>query len=143
MKEIPVIKSTRILRIYFELTKGKTLSKKDLAEQFHVTERSIQRDLEMLRCFLADQDTGQELIYDRGCHAYYILSASSNELSNSEVLAVCKILLESRSMRRDELFPVLDKLVDCCVPEQNKKAVKKLIAKKNIIILSRITGNRF
>lgn len=31
-------------------------------------------------------------------------------------------------MRRDELIPVLDKLVDCCVPEHNKKAVKELIA---------------
>ena len=28
-------------------------------------------------------------------------------LSNSEILAVCKILLESRSMRRDEMLPIL------------------------------------
>lgn len=128
MKGISAIKSNRVLQIYFELAKGKTLSKKELAGQFHVTERSIQRDLGTLRCFLADRNNGQELIYDRNTCSYHILDVSPNELSNSEILAVCKILLESRSMRRDEMIPILDKLVDCCVPEQNKRAVKELIA---------------
>lgn len=41
---------------------------------------------------------------------------------------MCKILLESRSLRGDEMLPLLDKLVERCVPEENKKAVKELIA---------------
>lgn len=49
-------------------------------------------------------------------------------LENSEILAVCKILLESRSMRKDEMFPILDKLIACCVQERNKKAVQALLA---------------
>jgi hypothetical protein len=49
-------------------------------------------------------------------------------LENSEILAVCKILLESRSMCRDEMFPILDKLIACCVPERNRKAVQELLA---------------
>ena len=53
-------------------------------------------------------------------------------LSNSEILAVCKILLESRSMRRDELLPILDKLVDCCVPEENKRAVQQMIGNEKL-----------
>lgn len=31
-------------------------------------------------------------------------------------------------MRREEMLPILDKLIACCVPEQNKKAVHDLIA---------------
>ena len=31
-------------------------------------------------------------------------------------------------MRRDELFPILDKLIACCVPESSKKAVTELLA---------------
>lgn len=31
-------------------------------------------------------------------------------------------------MRREEMLPILDKLIACCVPEQNKKAVQDLIA---------------
>ena len=31
-------------------------------------------------------------------------------------------------MRKDEMLPILDKLISCCVPEQNKKAVQELLA---------------
>lgn len=31
-------------------------------------------------------------------------------------------------MRRDEMFPILDKLIACCVPEHNRKAVQDLVA---------------
>ena len=51
-------------------------------------------------------------------------------LENSEILAVCKILLESRAMRKDEMLPILDKLVSCCVPERNKKAIQNLLSNK-------------
>lgn len=49
-------------------------------------------------------------------------------LNNSEILAVCKILLESRSMRKDEMLPILDRLISCCVPEGSKRAVSELLA---------------
>ena len=31
-------------------------------------------------------------------------------------------------MRRDEMLPILDKLIDCCVPERSKQAVSALLA---------------
>lgn len=31
-------------------------------------------------------------------------------------------------MRKDEMLPILDKLISCCVPGQNKKAVQELLA---------------
>lgn len=128
MGNVSAIKTDRVLCIYFKLAGGGTFTKKELAQQFQVTERSIQRDLGTLRCFLAEQDTGQEIIYDKETHRYFIQNTLSHTLSNSEILAVCKILLESRSMRKDELFPILDKLISRCVPEQNKRAVRGLIA---------------
>lgn len=128
MENTSALKSDRVLRIYFALVNGEILSKKELAQRFHVTQRSIQRDLSALRCFLEEQGMGQDIIYDKASGGYCLQDASLLTLNNSEILAVCKILLESRSMRRDELFPVLDKLIACCVPEQNKKAVQALLA---------------
>lgn len=128
MENTSVPKSDRVLHIYFKLIQGESFTKKELAQHFHVTDRSIQRDLGALRCFLEEQNTGQEIIYDKASHGYRIQDAASQILSNSEILAVCKILLESRSMRKDEMLPILDKLISCCVPEQNKKAVQELIA---------------
>lgn len=128
MENASSLKSDRILRIYSQLSQGKAATKKELAQQFHVTERSIQRDLGVLRCFLEEMEARQQIVCDKATHKYYIQDMSLQTLSNSEILAVCKILLESRSMRKDEMLPILDKLISRCVPEQNRKAVQELIA---------------
>lgn len=121
-------KSMRLLMIYARLVDGEVLKKSNLAAEFGVTQRSIQRDVESLRVFLSDEMMGREVVYDTKSKGYILDAASPTGLTNSEILAVCKILLESRSMRNDEMMPILDKLLDCCIPESNKKAVKKLIA---------------
>lgn len=122
------LKSERLLQIYSQLADGGILKKKELAQQFHVTERSIQRDIESLRCFFAQQNLRQDIVYDRAERGYRLESPSAAFLTNSEIFAVCKILLESRSMRRDEMLPILDKLLACCVPERSKRAVSALLA---------------
>lgn len=121
-------KSMRLLTMYSRLMDGKIIRKKDLAAEFGVTQRSVQRDLESLRVFFADEMLGREVVYDSHEKGYRLSRATPKGLSNSEILAVCKILLESRSMNREEMMPILDKLLDCCVPDTSKKAVTKLIA---------------
>ena len=128
MEQIAEAKSARILAIYARFLSGQTLGKTALAQEYGVTERSIQRDMESLRCFLTEQGVTQEVVYDRQAHGYRLVNSIPKGLSNSEILAVCKILLESRSMRKDEMLPILDKLIDCAVPEENKRAVTDLIA---------------
>lgn len=121
-------KSMRLLTMYGRLLDGKTIRKKDLAVEFGITERSVQRDLETLRVFFAEEMMGRELLYDTKQRGYRLSHGVPRGLSNSEILAVCKILLESRSMKKEEMMPILDKLLDCCVPDTSKKAVTKLIA---------------
>lgn len=122
------LKTDRILNIYSRLVNGDTLRKKELAQQFHVTERSVQRDMESLRCFFTEQGLQQDIVYDKTAKGYRLESPAHALLNNSEILAVCKILLESRSMRRDEMLPILDKLISCCVPARSKRAVAELLA---------------
>lgn len=122
------LKTDRILNIYSRLVNGDTLRKKELAQQFHVTERSVQRDMESLRCFFAEQGLRQDIVYDKRERGYRLEQPALPLLNNSEILAVCKILLESRSMRRDEMLPILDKLISCCVPERSKRAVSELLS---------------
>ena len=121
-------KSARLLTIYARLLSDRTLRKAELAAEFGVTQRSIQRDLESLRCFLMEQELPQDVLYDRAQRGYRLTSAQPKGLTNSEILAVCKILLESRSMIRSEMMPILDKLIDCCVPLENRKMVQELIS---------------
>lgn len=126
------VKSARLLEIYSRLSEGAVLKKSELAQDFHVTQRSIQRDIEDLRCFFAERHLEQDVIYDTKLRGYRLIQAAPKGLSNSEILAVCKILLESRSMRKDEMLPILDKLICCAVPESSQKAVKALIANEEL-----------
>lgn len=121
-------KQLRLLRLYTRLQKGEILNKRNIATEYEVNERSVQRDIEDLRAYLAEYEPTHELIYDSKQKGYRLTERTSPLLDNNEVLAVCKILLESRSMRRDEMIPILDKLITCCVPESNKRYVQELIA---------------
>ena len=121
-------KSMRLLTMYSRLLDGKILRKRELADEFGIAARSVQRDLESLRIFFAEEMMGREILYDPRERGYRLSHACARGLTNSEILAVCKILLESRSMHRDEMMPILDKLMNCCVPDSSKKAVTSLVA---------------
>ena len=132
MREDVGTKASRLLEMYSRFTQGDVLNKADLAQTFHVTEKSIQRDIEELRCFFSERYLNQDVVYDAKQRGYRLVNTVPKGLTNSEILAVCKILLESRSMRKDEMLPILDKLLDCAVPEENKRAVSALIANEKL-----------
>lgn len=126
------IAKDRLLAMYAQLAEGKPLYKAREAVKYNCSLRSIQRDIEDLRSFFADRSetTGvvQELIYDRKLNAYRLVPPLRNLLTNEETFAVLKILLESRSLTKAELFPILEKLISCCVPPDNRRQVTDLIA---------------
>lgn len=125
------ISRDRLLYLYSLLTEGKALNKREAADYLNCSLRSLQRDIDNLRSFFAEQSakTGlnQELIYSRQDNTYKLVPPTRTMLSNEEVFAVLKILLESRAFTRQELYPILDKLIDCCVPKENKRLVTDLI----------------
>ncbi len=125
-------KSNRVLFIYSELLNGKVLKKKELAEKFNVNEKSIQRDLEDIRQYLDNRfvsnDVHNDLIYDYKERGYRFEHVNKMKFSNDEVLAICKILLDSRAFRKDEMKTILDKLLDCCVPKESQMMVTDLIS---------------
>ena len=128
MEHLSEAKSARLLSIYSRLVRGEVLSKTALSTQYHISEKSVQRDIASLRCFIEEELLEQDILYDPASKGYCLLNTIPRGLSKSEILAVCKILLESRSMRKDEMLPILDKLIDCAVPMESQKVVKDLIA---------------
>jgi len=126
-------KNNRTLDIYTRLCKGKIINKAEEARQFGVDERSIQRDIDDIRSFLDDcavkdsTDT-RKIMYDRTKKGFIMTGNESALMDNSEILAVSKILLESRAFTKKEINAILDKLVLGCVPRKNMKLVSDLIA---------------
>ena len=122
-------KGFRLLQLYERLSRGEVIHKAELAQKFAVTDKTIQRDIEELRSYLAETrtDAGEaSIVYERSRGGYLLTHAASEWLTNEDVLAVCKILLESRAFCREELDALLKKLLRQTAP-QDRAQVGKLI----------------
>ena len=124
-------KMDRVLDLYTKLLSGAMINKEEEAKAYGVNERSIQRDIDDIRSYLetAGMNTGQmnTVIYDRNSRGYRLEKDSRLMLKNSEILAVCKILLDSRAFTRAEMTDIVDRMVACCVPADNRKLVEDLV----------------
>ena len=127
-------KNQRILSIYVRLCEGRTIRKADEAEVFGVDTRSIQRDIDDIRAFLDERQTSdgtddRKVIYDRVKKGFVLTGSEGFMMTNSEILAVSKILLESRAFTKKEIDIILEKLVNGCAPLKNMQLVSELISK--------------
>lgn len=129
------------------LNSGEIVNKTSAATEFGVNERTIQRDIDDIRAFFFDNTLGighgKIIIFDRVKKGYRIVDTDESLLTNSEILAVCKILLESRSLVKSEMMPIIDKLLDRCVPRENKKIVQKLIENEKFHYIEPKHGKKF
>lgn len=126
-------KNTRTLDMYVRLCEGKVINKEEEAERFGVDKRSIQRDIDDIRSFLAERSANgstehRTIESDRKRNGYVMKGCEDPLMSNSEILAVSKILLESRAFTKKEINSILDKMIAGCVPMSNMKLVSDLIA---------------
>lgn len=121
----------RVLQIYSRLCDGYVVNKTEEAARYGVNERSIQRDIDHIRNFL-DEDSERtgivnSIVYDRSAKGYRLESLYQMRLKNSEILALCKILIDSRAFTKMEMVEMLDKLIACCVPKISQKRIRELI----------------
>lgn len=117
------MKNKRILDIYLRLLNCSEVNRKKLATEYQVSERSISD----LRNFLLSTNNFEEIIYDSDKNSYFLKNEFDQKLSNSEIFAVCKILLDSRAFLKSEMSIIIDKLIKQCVPKNNYVKVSKLI----------------
>lgn len=124
-------KIDRVLGIYSKLMNGYIVNKAEEAQNYGVNERSIQRDIEDIRSYMDKESTEtgtiNTVVYDRINKGYRLEQIFDMKLSNSEILAICKILLDSRAFTKKEMTGMLSRLIDCCVPKVNHKDVNDLI----------------
>ena len=121
------MKNQRMLGIYLRLLNNREVNRKKLAQEYEVSERSIHRDISDLRTFLLSTNNLSEIIYDDKTNGYILQNEDNQKLTNSEILAVCKILLDSRAFLKAEMTAIIDKLIKQCVPKESYLKVSKLI----------------
>ena len=111
--------------------RGQILKKNELAEEIGITTKSIQLDIEDIRDYLDKKHTIEgsrsQLVYNHYEKGYCMKEFEQLKLSTSEVLAISKILLESRAFTKKEMMNILDKLIENCIPWKNRAEINVLL----------------
>lgn len=132
MEKSSMDKVGRVLDLYQKLMDGQVIKKFQAAKMYGVSERSIQRDIEDINNYLSMETERSgvlnSVISDNRRDGYKLEQYHKMKLTNSEILAICKILLDSRAFTKEEMTDMLSRLIDCCVPKESKRLVEDLIS---------------
>lgn len=116
----------RTLYLYEELLKGEVISKGRIAELFSTSDKSIQRDIDSLRGYLYETQRNQNIKYNTKLKGYELTNIN-NSLTGKELMAIIKVLLESRAFSKREIDILISKLMSN-IEGLSKKEIKVLIS---------------
>lgn len=113
----------RLLTIFLRLQSGAHLAKSQLADEFGVSEKTIQRDFSFLGNFLESQPIVAAKLAKY--HTRYLKGKSL--FNKKDILVISKILLENRSLNKEENKSLIDGLF-ALVSKEEQKEVYQVIA---------------
>lgn len=115
----------RLLTIFFRLQAGERLSKAQLSKKFGIDNRTVQRDMSILKNFLQDQHiSNTEIKFDTSDNTYRFLGETT--FNKKYILIISKILLENRALNKSEMNSLLESLLALLSSEEMKE-VKSII----------------
>lgn len=123
-------RSYRVLKLFETFQKlghGAVLDKKEFAEEMGISERSVQRDIRTINGYLSDCGNSSEIVYDRQRNGYRLCQEDTRFLDKGEILAVCKILIESRAFSKAELKSLLNRLLHSMISKDTQKEIENYI----------------
>lgn len=118
-------KKNRVLDIFYRAFKGEELSVSNLASEYEVSTKSITRDINEIKNFLADNRDvvgNSELLYSYQSKTYSL--KFDHFLVSKELVAIVKILVGCCALSKEELLELIAKLKnltdlqDCKLLEQ-------------------------
>lgn len=123
-------KTERVLGIYTKLLRGEIVNKSLEAVKYGVDERSIQRDIDSIRNYL-ESEAGisgftNSIVYSKSQKGYCMKYSTHTMLSNAEIFAICKILLESRAFLQKEMCEIIEKLISLSDSKETQKLITDL-----------------
>ncbi|HDK7156405.1 TPA: diguanylate cyclase [Clostridium botulinum] len=137
-------KADVLLFIYNDLQEGKVVRKNDIIDKFNINERTFYRYMKDIKDFVEKPDgtlIGEKVIVDREKGGYILKGKNEKNINAKEVLAVSKVLLESRGFIKPEIECMINKLLDNCICE-DKENVKQIIGNELVNYVSPQHGKK-
>ncbi|MPM43388.1 hypothetical protein SDC9_90061 [bioreactor metagenome] len=115
-------KGLRLLSMLERFNRGEVIHKRQETERYNVTEKTFYRDINTLREHfeITYPDGFLTIKNSRKKGGYYLDRDKQGWLSQQEVMATAKVLLESRAFPDAEIVGLLDKILLQCNPESRK-----------------------
>ena len=101
----------RLIALYHKLVNGEPLNKEDFIKENQITERTFARDIADIRLFLSEIFSCSELLYDKRKNEYYLTGYTKSKFSGTDIIAILKILLESRAFEPEKLHQILNTII--------------------------------
>lgn len=131
-------KTYALLYIFNELKEGRVLIKDNIIEKFKINERTFYRYIKDIKEFIMQESVeangqliGDEIISDKEKEGYILKKSRKRVLNEKEILAISKVLLESRGFVKCEMEEIINSLLDNCVCEDKRK-IKHIIGNELI-----------
>ena len=123
-------KQDRILEIFFRGLRGEDLSVQRLADEYEVSTKSITRNINDLKNFLADHRElvgHTELQYSHQNRCYRLFM--DEFLSSKELFSLVEVMIGARAFSKEELLQLTAKLKKFTTPEDRQK-LNELVRKE-------------
>ena len=101
----------RLISLYHKLINGEALDKNTFIAVNNITERTFARDIEDIRLFLSEIFSCSELVYDKRQNHYYLTGYTKSKFSGTDIIAILKILLESRAFEPAKIREILNTII--------------------------------
>lgn len=106
----------RIIELYQRFNNGETMSKNRISYEYEIGERTVQRYIRELNDFFEEHDGNnnepiRRIEYNLEKGVYELVNRNSeNSLSDGDILAICKIIFESRAFSKSEVKRIITTL---------------------------------
>jgi len=127
-------KGYRVISMFDRLMDGQGINKKQEAFTHQVGEKTIQRDLDQIRAYIEKAKLNCHLEYVRTEKVYKLTNIGENILSKEQVLAIVKILIESRAFLKSEMSEIIDKLISIVAADKQEFIHNIILNEKHLYV---------
>ncbi|EON72189.1 helix-turn-helix transcriptional regulator [Lysinibacillus sphaericus] len=127
-------KGYRVISMFDRLMDGQGINKKQEAFTHNVGEKTIQRDLDQIRAYIEQAKLDCHLEYVRTEKLYKLTNTGKKILSKEQVLAIVKILIESRALLKSEMSDIIDKLISIVAADKQEFIHNIILNEKHLYV---------